>query len=245
MPVRPSRFGFLSLPCARHQPSFALPGRHNHSLAIAGTVYSSCRAARRSVFPQPLRDSEIYLNMFRKNAVAVALMVLAFCAAGRRCRAQTDSAAVPPAKPVGLLQHAEVESLLPPSVFFQGQTATVQLRNAGAVRFPNGAIMFAVKVDTGGYSTSIQERYQDYLVTETTLQLGEATAAKPLPPGAYGIGFIAGGLLVMDIGGHTLFTVPAQTDPALRRPTPLQVLAQGSGFRLYSGRTYISFAASP
>ncbi len=150
-----------------------------------------------------------------------------------------------PAKPVGVLTRAELQKLIPPSVYFQGQSATVQVRNSGGVRFGPDALMFAVKVDTGGYSSSIQERYQDYLVTETSLQVGEVGAAKTLPPGAYGIGFLASGLLVMDIGGHTLFTVPTQSDASLHRPSPLQVVAQGAGFRLYSGRTYITFTAAP
>ena len=65
----------------------------------------------------------------------------------------------------GVLHPADLDGLIPPSVFFKGQSATVQLRNSGGVRFADGAIMFVIKVDTGGYSTSIQERYQDYLVS--------------------------------------------------------------------------------
>jgi hypothetical protein len=154
-------------------------------------------------------------------------------------------AQAPPARPApGVLSHAELEKLIPPSVYFQGQSATVQVRNAGGVRFPSGAVAFAVKVDTGGYSTSVAERYQDYLITETPLLLGDGSA-KTLPPGAYGIGFLASGLLVMDLGGHTLLTVPTQSDADLRRPTPLQVLAHEGSFRLYSGRSYITLAAAP
>ena len=158
-------------------------------------------------------------------------------------RAQSTPATTQAKPTVGVLHGAELEKLIPPSVFFQGQSATVQLRNAGGVRFPGNAVMFAVKVDTGGYATSVQERYQDYLITETPLLIGEGSAAKTLAPGAYGVGFTeADGFLVMDIAGHTLFAVPAQSDKALRRPTPLQVLAEGTGFRLYSGRTYVTFA---
>ena len=162
-----------------------------------------------------------------------------------RSFAQASGTATETAKPVGVINHAELEKLIPPSVYFQGQSATVQARNSGGVRFAGGAVMLAVKVDTGGYSTSIKERYQDYLITETSLQLGEGATAKTLAPGAYGIGFVADGLLIMDIGGHTLFTLPTPTDADLRRPSPLQVLAHDSAFRLYSGRTYITFAAAP
>jgi hypothetical protein len=174
--------------------------------------------------------------------LAIALTLAA--AAPTSCPAQAAPVAESANAP-GVLTRPELEQLIPPSVYFQGQSATVQVRNSGGVRFPGGAIAFAVKVDTGGYSTSVQERYQDYLITETALQLGEGAAAKTLVPGAYGIGFLAGGLVVMDLGGHTLFTVPAPADAELRRPSPLQVLAHGAGFRLYSGRSYVAFAAAP
>jgi hypothetical protein len=181
----------------------------------------------------------------KRTTPAILAMALTLAIAAPFHSPAQDTPAAESAKPTGVLTHPELEKLIPPSVYFQGQSATVQVRNSGGVRFPGGAIMFAVKVDTGGYSTSIKERYQDYLITETPLQLGEGSAAKTLVPGAYGIGFVADGLLVMDLGGHTLFTLPTPADADLRRPSPLQVLAHGSAFRLYSGRTYITFAAAP
>jgi hypothetical protein len=101
--------------------------------------------------------------------------------------------------------------------------------------------MFATKVDTGGYSTSVQERYQDYLITEVPLVIG----GNRLPPGAYGIGFISNNkFVVMDIGGHDLFVTDSQHDDALSRPTPLQILADPTpqSYRLYSGRTFVVFS---
>lgn len=180
-----------------------------------------------------------------RNRTLVLVLAFAFAAAVPfHVRAQETSAPVVEAKPVGVLKMAELERLLPPSVYFQGQSATVQVRNSGGVRFANSEVMLAVKVDTGGYSTAVKERYQDYLLTETSLELGEGASARTLAPGAYGIGFVADGLLVMDIGGHTLFTLPTPTDANLRRPSPLQVVASGTGFRLYSGRTYIAFSSA-
>jgi hypothetical protein len=184
--------------------------------------------------------------MFSKNVIVAAVVALSLTfAIPARTQQPAATASAEPAKP-GVLHPADLDGLIPPSVFFKGQSATVQLRNSGGVRFAGGGVMFAVKVDTSGYSTSVQERYQDYLVTEVPLRFGEGTDAKTLVPGTYGIGFTpADGFLVMDIGGHTLFTLPAATDAPMRRPTPLQVVAQDSGFRLYSGRTYISFSVAP
>ena len=183
--------------------------------------------------------------MKRSTSAILAMALSLAVAAPVLSPAQAASAATEAAKSTGVLSHAELEKLIPASVYFQGQSATVQVRNSGGVRFAGGAVMFSVKVDTGGYSTSIKERYQDYLITETSLQLGEGAAAKTLAPGAYGIGFLTDGLLVMDLGGHTLFTVPTPTDADLKRPSPLQVLAHDSAFRLYSGRSYVTFTAAP
>ena len=139
-----------------------------------------------------------------------------------------------------VLSHAELEKFIPATVFFQGQTATVQMRNAAGVRFAPDFVTFAVKVDTGGYATSVQERYQDYLITESAVLI----AGQPLPAGAYGAGFVAGQFLIMDLGGKQVLSVPSQTDSNLKRPMPLQMLPDSSAgtFRLYSGRTFVSFA---
>jgi hypothetical protein len=138
-----------------------------------------------------------------------------------------------------ILHATDLDSFLPPIVYFKGQSATVQKRNSAGVRFSDGAVMFATKVDTGGYSSSIQERYQAYLITEVSLTIGE----NRLPPGAYGVGFINNKFVVMDIGGHDLFVVDSQRDEALPRPNPLQIFADPTPqrFRLYSGRAFVVF----
>jgi hypothetical protein len=139
-----------------------------------------------------------------------------------------------------VLHAADLDSLIPATVYFQGQSATVQKRNSAGVRFNGGAVMFATKVDTGGYSSSVQERYQAYLITEVPLAIG----GNRLPPGAYGVGFIYNNkFVVMDIGGHDLFVADSQRDDALARPTPLQVLADPTpqSYRLYGGRSFVVF----
>ena len=150
--------------------------------------------------------------------------------------------AVPAQQPPtpGILPPAQIQQLMPPSVFFQGQTATVQIRNSFGVRFPSGGILLAGLVDTGGYSTAVRGRYQFYLLTDTAIALG----TKQLTPGAYGCGFMPDGtLLVMDLGGNDLFHIPITHDPAYPRPRPLQIVAGPTPeeFRLYLGRDYIAF----
>ncbi len=146
-----------------------------------------------------------------------------------------------PASPATLLKAAEVAELLPATVFFQGKTAPVQGRNSGGLRFEDKSLMLVSLVDTSGYSSQVQEKYQAYLITESSLDI----EGHRLSPGAYGCGFLGdGSFIVMDIGGHDLFTAHASHDGELRRPTPLQIVAAPSEpgkYRLYAGRNYVRF----
>jgi hypothetical protein len=184
--------------------------------------------------------TKLYNLAMRKQASTVLLVLLLACPfTPTACAA---SAQTPPhtAAADTVLRPADLDSIIPASVFFSGQSATVQKRNSGGVRLTSGALIFITKVDTGGYSSSIQEKYQDYLITETAITI----AGHKLAPGAYGVGFIANNkLIIMDIGGHELFTGDSQRDDALSRPSPLQVLADKSpgSYRLYSGRTFVVF----
>lgn len=136
---------------------------------------------------------------------------------------------------VGVLSGAEVERLMPPTVFFQGQSASVQIRNAFGVRLPNGGIVLAGLVDTGGYSTALRDKYQFYLLTDTAVELG----GKKISPGSYGCGFFESKLVVMDLGGNELYRGTVTHDEPMPRPRPLQIVAEkGNEFRLYLGRDY-------
>ena len=136
-----------------------------------------------------------------------------------------------------VLPAAEAGKVLPGVVFFRGQSAPVQLRNSGGVKFGDGMFVLAALVDTSGYSTAVQQKYQAYFITEVGIEIN----AHPLPPGAYGVGFVAGHFGVMDLGNHDLFAVDATHDLELKRPTPLQVIPDGTAgkFRLYEGRDYV------
>ena len=170
----------------------------------------------------------------------LALCALLCTAPGLSAGGQMTAApaAAPVSKAPGLVAKDEVARLVPPSVFFSGQVASTQLRNAAAVRMVTGDLVVATLVDTSGYSSSVQEKYQLYLINEAHLSID----GHLLPPGAYGCGFIANDtFIVMDIAGNTLFTAHSQRDTEMHRPTPLQMLADpgGDGYRLYAGRSYV------
>jgi hypothetical protein len=139
-----------------------------------------------------------------------------------------------------VLHALDLEKVVPKTVFFRGQSAPVQIRNAGGVKYADGMYFFSTLVDTSGYSTGVQAKYQAYLVTEVPLQIG----GQHLAAGAYGVGFITDNkFLVMDLGAHDLFTVDDTRDTNLKRPTPLQVLKgdKPGEYRLYEGKSYVTF----
>lgn len=139
-----------------------------------------------------------------------------------------------------VLKPADMQKLLPATVFYRGQTATTQLRNSGGVKFPDGSLVLATMVDTSGYSTAVAAQYQAQFITEIPINL----EGKRLGAGVYGIGFVADNkFVVTDIGAHEVLSVNSATDAALNRPRPLEVLPNPSGgFRLYAGRRYVVFA---
>jgi len=136
-----------------------------------------------------------------------------------------------------ILSAPEAAKVLPGSVFFRGQSAPVQARNAGGVKFSDGMFTLAALVDNSGYSTAVQQKYQAYFITEVPIEIN----GHALEPGAYGVGFVQGRFGVLDIGNRDLFAVDATRDADLKRPTPLQVIADPAPghFRLYEGREYV------
>jgi hypothetical protein len=138
-----------------------------------------------------------------------------------------------------ILHAPEAQKLLPDSVFYAGKSANTQLRNSAGIRFADNHYVLAVLVDTSGYSSAVQEKYQGYLLTEVALQFGE----HPLPPGAYGVGFVGDHFVIMDIGNHDLLQAHATHDDRMQRPIPLQILegAPLVTYRLCFGRNCVDF----
>ena len=138
-----------------------------------------------------------------------------------------------------VLKAADVQKLLPDSVWYKGQSAPAQKRNSGGVKFADGSFVLATLVDNSGYASDIAAKYQAYFVTELPIKIG----GQSLPAGVYGVGFIAGDkFVVTDIGAHDVLTVSSSNDQEMKRPMPMQVTADpGGGFRLYAGRKYVTF----
>jgi hypothetical protein len=170
------------------------------------------------------------LSAFLKFAAA-GTMAVAILAAPAAARAQGMDTVLKP---------ADLQKLLPASVYYKGQSATTQLRNSGGVKFADGFYVLTTLVDTSGYSTDIQAKYSAYFIAEVPIKVG----GQSLSAGIYGIGFIAGDkFVVTDVGAHDVLMVSSATDAGLKRPMPLQVTADpAGGFRLYAGRRYVTFS---
>ena len=166
-----------------------------------------------------------------RKLTAIAALAAAVIAVPVRVKAQGGDTVLKP---------ADTQKLLPAAVYYKAQSAPTQLRNSGGVKFADGYYLLATLVDTSGYSSDIQAKYQAYFITEVPIKIG----GKDLPAGIYGVGFIGGDkFIVTDVGAHDLFTVSSLTDEAFKRPTPLQVQVDpAGGFRLYEGRRYVVFS---
>ena len=166
------------------------------------------------------------------GVVVLAGLVMA-CAAGPvRAAAQGGDAVLAP---------ADTQKLIPEKLWYKGQAAPSQTRNSGGVKFADGSYVLATLVDTSGYSSDVQAKYQAYFITETPLKIG----GQSLPAGIYGVGFVDNNkFVVTDVGAHDVFTVDSANDDNMKRPRPLQVTADtaGGGFRLYTGRRYVVFS---
>jgi hypothetical protein len=166
-----------------------------------------------------------------RNTAFTALLACALLAP-----AQTNKSSIT------VLNREQASAVLPSTVFYRGQSAPVQGRNSAGLKTADGKLVLFALVDTSGYSSSIQQTYQAYLISEVPLRVGD----QRLVPGAYGFGFVAGDkMVVLDLGANELLHTATTRDAALARPNPLQLLPDVSApgrFRLYLGRSYVSLA---
>src|SRR5579862_6187985 len=138
-------------------------------------------------------------------------------------------------QPKGVLSGDDVKKVVPSVYFFRGQSAPVQVRNSAGFSAGDGKLVLAGLVDTSGYATDVQAKYQGFLITEVKVKI----EGSELAPGAYGFGFSKDGkFLVMDVGANELLSVSGKTDDKLAHPVPLKMVEDGGAYRLYSGRKW-------
>src|SRR5690242_12350796 len=136
----------------------------------------------------------------------------------------------------GILGSADLKKLIPQDYFFAGLTASVQPGMNAGVRFLNGKVLLVALVNTSGYSTAIQQKYQALFLTDSRLNV----EGSELPPGAYGCGFSSGKFIVMNVAAEDVVSVPARRDEKLQRAVPLKFVEQEGSYRFYAGENFVT-----
>ena len=140
----------------------------------------------------------------------------------------------------GVLSPDDIRKVVPATYFFRGQSAPVQLRNSAGFSGPDGKLVLAGLVDTSGYASDVQAKYQGFLITEVKISIG----GTELQPGEYGFGFSQDArFLVMDVGANDLLSVAGKVDDKVAHPVPLKMVEDGGAYRLYAGRKWVSVKA--
>ncbi len=141
---------------------------------------------------------------------------------------------------VTVLAGAELTRVVPAGFYFQGLSASTQMRNTAAARFGSNRFVIAGLVDTSGYAADIRSKYEGFLITDSEIEINGSR----LPAGAYGFGFSNDGKLnVLDLAGNQILSVTTSTDKDLKRPRPLMMSKVAEGVRLYNGRGYAVISA--
>jgi hypothetical protein len=182
-----------------------------------------------------------HIMTLRIKCAAITLLVLLSISATRHNALDAQTTASTQSSATVVLNRTQAGALIPATVFFRGQNASVQARNSAGLRLPDGKLVLLAIVDTSGYSSAMQQSYQAYLITEVPLMFG----GQKLSPGTYGFGFLAGDkATVMDIGGNELLQLATMRDAKLARPNPLQIVPDTTpgNFRLYLGRNYLTLS---
>jgi hypothetical protein len=182
------------------------------------------------------------MNAYRTfTGVAILLLASSTIAVGQTTPTSAPLASdAEEAKDVILTAADISDKLFPETVFFDGETATVQMEFVGGVRYADGLLVLAGPVDGSGYATAVRQKYQAYLILEVPIEI----AGQRLAPGAYGFGFRDNShFVVMDLAANDLLQATSTRDAEIHRPTPMQFIAveDAGGYRLYRGRDYVEF----
>jgi hypothetical protein len=135
-----------------------------------------------------------------------------------------------------LLSADELKNVVPAEFFFRGQKAPTQFRNSTGFQTADGKVTFAALVDTSGYSSAVQQKYQGLLITESRLNVG----GSELAPGEYGFGFTADKFVVLNVASEDTLSTSYQTDAELKRAVPLKLVQDGTGYKLYAGKKWVA-----
>jgi hypothetical protein len=139
-----------------------------------------------------------------------------------------------------VLSGADLTRVVPPGFYFEGLSASTQMRNSAAVRFGEKRYVIVGLVDTSGYAADVRAKYEGFFITDSPIRINDTD----LGTGAYGFGFADNGKMqILDLSGNAIFSVSTTKDAELKRPRPLMMATTSNGVRLYSGKDYVTITA--
>ena len=84
-----------------------------------------------------------------------------------------------------VLSGADLTRVVPPGFYFEGLSASTQMRNSTAVRFGEKRYVIVGLVDTSGYAADVRAKYEGFFITDSPIKIN----GTDLGTGAYGFGF--------------------------------------------------------
>ena len=131
------------------------------------------------------------------------------------------------------------DDAVPKDFYLEGNRIPTQKRNAVLIKTPSGSRAVFALLDTSGYSSQIQQKYEGMLITEGSLTIG----GQKLGVGSYGFGHTKPAatsyedmaLYFYDQAGAKVAECKGKKDASLTQPRPLQVV-KGAPAKLYLGR---------
>ncbi len=131
------------------------------------------------------------------------------------------------------------EDAIPNDFYLEGNRIPTQKRNSVLVKTPAGARVVIGLIDTTGYSSHIQQKYEGMIISEGNFTV----CGQKIGVGSFGFGHTKPQatssddrmFYVYDQAGAKLAECSGKKDAALAQPRPLQVV-KGDPAKLYLGR---------
>jgi hypothetical protein len=136
------------------------------------------------------------------------------------------------------------DSAIPNDFYLEGNRIPVEKRNAVLLKAPAGARLVLALIDTSGYSSQIQQKYNGMVITEGRVSVCSVS----LSVGSYGFGLEKPAatssedakFFLYNQAGQKVGDCTAKKDSAVKQPKPLTVvLSKEGGARLYLGRYFL------
>lgn len=131
------------------------------------------------------------------------------------------------------------EDAIPNDFYLEGNRIPTQKRNSVLVKTPAGARVVFGLIDTTGYSSQIQQKYEGMIISESNFTL----CGQKIGIGSFGFGHTKPlatssedmKLMIYDQAGNKIAECAGKKDAALAQASPLQMVS-GNPSKLYLGR---------